>query len=69
MNERSTNQSSTMRDHMAKELENSLYTLNGAMAKRESNENSIEFEVKNNFTPLENDDDEDSHLGDVVNVD
>ena len=69
LNERLTNQSSTMRDHMAKELENSLYTLNGAMAKRESNENSIEFEVKNNFTPLENDDDEDSHLGDVVNVD
>ena len=68
LNERSTNQSSTMRNDMAKELENSLYTLNGATAKRESNENSIEFEVKNYFTAVENDDDEDSHLG-GVNVD
>ena len=65
LNERSTNQSSTMRNDMAKELENSLYTLNGATAKRESNENSIEFEVKNYFTAIENDDDEDSHLGGV----
>ena len=65
LNERSTNQSSTMRNDMAKELENSLYTLNGATAKRESNENSIEFEVKNYFTAVENDDDEDRHLGGV----
>ena len=63
---RSANQSSTMRNVMAKELGNSIYTLDGATAKIESNENSgIEFEVKAYFTAVENDD-EDSHQGSVT---
>ena len=66
LDERSANQSSTMRNHMEKELRNSIYTLDGATAKIESNENSgIEFEVKNYFTAIENDD-EDSHQGSVT---
>ena len=62
---RQTNQSSAMRDDIAKELENSIYSLDGATAKDESNENSTEFEVKDYLTVVKNEDDEDSHLGSV----
>ena len=63
---RSANQSSNMRNVMEKELRNSIYTLDGATAKIESNENNgIEFEVKNYFTPVENED-EGSHQGGVT---
>ena len=54
-----------MRDDIAKELENSIYSLDGATAKDESNENSVEFEVKDYFTTVENEDDKDGHLGSV----